>query len=87
MLFANSDITSHCSAGSQSTATPPPETCTYNLDRFKTQDVRDDAAIAGRLPTDAPAPLPYSLVPFYETRAAGIIADFVAAFNTGPSNN
>ena len=87
MLVADSRTSSCRSAGTQSTATPPAETCTHNIDRFKTQDVRDDGAIAGRLPTDAPAPLPYSLVPFYETRAAGIIADFVAAYNTGPSNN
>ncbi len=80
----------HClvvpSAGPQSIATPPPETCTYNVDRFKTQDVLDDGAINGRLPTDASTPLPDSLVPFYEARTASTIAAFDVVFGTGASH-
>ena len=87
MFFADPGTPSHCSAGSQSNATPPPKTCTYNLDRFKAQNVRADGAIDGRLPTDASTPLPYSLVPFYEARAASTIAAFDVVFGTGPSHN
>ncbi len=78
---------SHCSAGSQNTAAPAPVACTYNLDRFMAQNVRDDGAFYGRLPSAAYTPPPDSLASFYEARAVGIISSFVAAFGTGSPDN
>ncbi|KAL2139161.1 hypothetical protein VTI28DRAFT_5702 [Corynascus sepedonium] len=61
---------------------PKRSTYIYNVDTFLKQNMFEDGTLHGRVPDHGFCPCPHACIPLYKDRAANIVADFEAKFDT-----